>query len=202
MKVVIVGGGIGGCALALSLHDAGITDVDVYEAVSEVRELGVGVNILPHAARELIELGLGDDLAASAIATAALVFFNRHGQRVFSEDRGIAAGYRWPQYSIHRGELLGILHRAVRDRLGAERYHTGHAAVRVGGTESRPGSTSSDAARVRHSDAPKERSSSRATGSTLSCAPSCNPTKGHHSGTASRCGAPSPSASRSSTVAR
>ena len=164
MKVVIVGGGIGGCTLALSLHDAGITDVDVYEAVSEVRELGVGVNILPHAARELIELGLGDDLAASAIATAALVFFNRHGQRVFSEDRGIAAGYRWPQYSIHRGELLGILHRAVRDRLGAERYHTGHAAVRVGGTESTaPGSTSSDAARVRHSDAPKERSSSRAT---------------------------------------
>jgi 2-polyprenyl-6-methoxyphenol hydroxylase-like FAD-dependent oxidoreductase len=137
MKVVIVGGGIGGCALALSLHDAGITDVDVYEAVSEVRELGVGVNILPHAARELIELGLGDELAATAIPTAALVFFNRHGQRVFSEDRGIAAGYRWPQYSIHRGELLGILHRAVRDRLGAERYHTGHAAVRVGGSDSR-----------------------------------------------------------------
>ncbi len=132
MKVVIVGGGIGGCALALSLHGAGITDVDVYEAVSEVRELGVGVNVLPHASRELTELGLGDQLAATAISTAALVFFNRHGQRVFGEDRGLAAGYRWPQYSIHRGELLGILYRAVCDRLGAQRYHSGHAAVRVG----------------------------------------------------------------------
>ncbi len=132
MKVVVVGGGIGGCALALSLHDAGITDVDVYEAVSEVRELGVGVNVLPHAARELIELGLGDELAATAIPTAALVFFNRHGQRVFSEERGLAAGYNWPQYSIHRGELLGILHRAVLARLGTDRFHTGHAAVRVG----------------------------------------------------------------------
>ena len=132
MKVVLAGGGIGGCALALSLHAAGITDVHVYEAVSEVRELGVGVNVLPHAARELIELGLGDALAATAIPTSALVFFNRHGQRVFGEERGLAAGYHWPQYSIHRGELLGILYRAVCDRLGADRYHRGHAVVRVG----------------------------------------------------------------------
>src|SRR5262245_3236050 len=132
MKVVVAGGGIGGCALALSLYAAGITDVDVYEAVSEVRELGVGVNVLPHASRELIELGLGDALADTAIPTAALVFFNRHGQRVFGEDRGFAAGYNWPQYSIHRGELLGILYRTVCERLGADRYHTGHAVVRAG----------------------------------------------------------------------
>jgi 2-polyprenyl-6-methoxyphenol hydroxylase-like FAD-dependent oxidoreductase len=132
MKIVVVGGGIGGCALALSLHAAGIEDVEMYEAVSEVRELGVGVNVLPHAARELIELGLGDELASTAIPTAALVFFNRHGQRVFSEDRGVAAGYHWPQYSIHRGELLGMLHRAVRDRLGPDRYHTGHPVAAVG----------------------------------------------------------------------
>ncbi|RPI10052.1 MAG: flavin-dependent oxidoreductase, partial [Actinobacteria bacterium] len=135
MKVVVVGGGIGGCALALSLHAAGIEDVEIYEAVSEVRELGVGVNVLPHAARELIELGLGDELAATAIPTAALVFFNRHGQRVFSEDRGVAAGYHWPQYSIHRGELLGILHRAVHERLGSDRYHTGHTVAAVGGDD-------------------------------------------------------------------
>ena len=137
MKVVIVGGGIGGCALALSLHDAGITDVDVFEAVSEVRELGVGVNVLPHASRELTELGLGDALAATAIPTAALKFFNRHGQFVFGEDRGLAAGYRWPQYSIHRGELLGILYRSVCERLGADHYHAGHAAVRAGGDATR-----------------------------------------------------------------
>jgi 2-polyprenyl-6-methoxyphenol hydroxylase-like FAD-dependent oxidoreductase len=132
MKVVVAGGGIGGCALALSLHAAGISDVQVYEAVSEVRELGVGVNVLPHASRELIELGLGDALAATAIPTAALVFFNRHGQRVFGEERGVAAGYNWPQYSIHRGELLGILYRAVCERLGPDRYHTGHAVVQAG----------------------------------------------------------------------
>jgi len=113
MRVAIVGGGIGGMALALSLRDAGIADVEVYESTSTVKELGVGINVLPHAVRELTELGLLDELSAIGIPTAELVYYSRHGQRIWGEPRGLAAGYRWPQLSVHRGELLGVLYRAV-----------------------------------------------------------------------------------------
>jgi 2-polyprenyl-6-methoxyphenol hydroxylase-like FAD-dependent oxidoreductase len=126
MEIAIVGGGIGGCALALALHDAGLTDVTVYESVPEVHELGVGINVLPHAVRELAELGLLDELAARAVPTAELAYHNRFGQRIWSEPRGVAAGYRWPQLSIHRGQLLGVLHEAVVERLGPERYRADH----------------------------------------------------------------------------
>jgi len=132
MKVAIVGGGIGGMTLALSLADAGITEVDIYESVAQVKELGVGINVLPHAARELTELGLYDALTATAIPTAELAYYSTHGQRIWAERRGLAAGYKWPQFSIHRGELLGILYRAVVARLGSERVHAGHHLVRFG----------------------------------------------------------------------
>ncbi|MEV0998854.1 flavin-dependent oxidoreductase [Nonomuraea sp. NPDC050202] len=118
MRVVIAGAGIAGLTAALSLHAAGITDVTVHEAVAELHPLGVGINILPHAIRELIELGLADRLAAIGVATADLTFLTSRGQRIWSEPRGLAAGYRWPQYSIHRGRLQMMLLEAVRERLG------------------------------------------------------------------------------------
>lgn len=132
MKVVIAGGGIGGMALAISLHAAGIEDVEIYESASAIKELGVGINVLPHAVRELTELRVSDDLSAVGIPTAEMVFFSIHGQRIWGEPRGEAAGYRWPQISVHRGELLGVLFRAVVSRLGAERVHTGHHLARFG----------------------------------------------------------------------
>ena len=132
MKVAIIGGGIGGMSLALSLVAAGLDDVDVYESAPTIRELGVGINVLPHAIRELTELGLLDQLSAVGIPTANFSYFSRLGQRIWSEPLGIAAGYQWPQYSIHRGELLAVLYRAVIDRLGAHRIHTGHHLVCVG----------------------------------------------------------------------
>jgi 2-polyprenyl-6-methoxyphenol hydroxylase-like FAD-dependent oxidoreductase len=132
VKIAIVGGGIGGMTLALSLHDAGLRDVDVFESASSVKELGVGINVLPHAVRELTELGLLDDLAATGIPTAEYVLYSKHGQRIWREPRGLAAGYDWPQFSVHRGELLGILHRAVLARLGPARVHTGYHLARFG----------------------------------------------------------------------
>jgi 2-polyprenyl-6-methoxyphenol hydroxylase-like FAD-dependent oxidoreductase len=132
LKVVIVGGGIGGMALALSLHAAGLTDLEVYESASAIKELGVGINVLPHAIRELTELGISDDLAAVGIPTAEMVFYTKHGQRIWGEPRGLGAGYRWPQISVSRGDLLGVLYRAVVSRLGAERVHTGHHLARFG----------------------------------------------------------------------
>ena len=108
MKLIVCGGGIAGLSLALSLHAARI-EVEVFEAAPEVAELGVGINVLPHAVRELTELGLADEVAASGLATRETVMFNVQGQRIWGEPSGLAEGYRWPQYSIHRGRLLGIL---------------------------------------------------------------------------------------------
>ncbi|WP_309646193.1 flavin-dependent oxidoreductase [Phenylobacterium sp.] len=130
MKVIIVGAGIGGLSLALSLHAAGIA-TEVHEAVAELRPLGVGINLLPHAVRELTELGLGDELAELGIETHALVYANRHGQEIWREPRGRHAGYDWPQYSIHRGRLQMMLFEAVKRRLGADAVRAGHPAVGV-----------------------------------------------------------------------
>jgi 5-methylphenazine-1-carboxylate 1-monooxygenase len=137
MKIAIAGAGIGGMSLALSLLDAGISDVELFESASSIKELGVGINVLPHATRELAELGLLDELYATAIPTAELAYYSRHGQRIWSEPRGLAAGYNWPQFSIHRGELLRILHAALEARLGAARIHTGHHLAAFGERDER-----------------------------------------------------------------
>jgi 2-polyprenyl-6-methoxyphenol hydroxylase-like FAD-dependent oxidoreductase len=123
--VAITGAGIGGLTLALALHEAGIR-CRVYEAVDEIRPLGVGVNILPHAVKELDRLGLLERLRAVAVETKESAFYNAHGQFVYGEPAGLAAGYRWPQFSIHRGDLQMLLLDAVRERLGPDAVVTDH----------------------------------------------------------------------------
>jgi 2-polyprenyl-6-methoxyphenol hydroxylase-like FAD-dependent oxidoreductase len=125
LTVLIIGAGIAGLTTALSLHQIGV-DCRVFESVETIEPLGVGINTLPHAVRELFEIGLRDRLEATAVATARLAYYSSHGQQIWSEPRGEAAGYHWPQFSIHRGELQMILLAAARERLGADRIRTGH----------------------------------------------------------------------------
>ncbi|MDH2380082.1 flavin-dependent oxidoreductase [Bradyrhizobium sp. CER78] len=124
MKAIIVGGGIGGLTTALMLRSRGIS-CELYEQSETIRELGVGINTLPHAIRELAGLGLLDRLDDVAIRTYELFYLTRHGQQVWHEKRGLDAGHDVPQFSIHRGRLQGVIHQAVIDRLGADAIRTG-----------------------------------------------------------------------------
>ncbi len=124
-EVIIVGAGIGGLVTALSLAEAGF-EPHVFEAAAEVNPIGAGINLLPHAVRELCELGLEQSLRARAIEPVELAYFTKRGERIWAEPRGMRAGYRWPQLSIHRGVLQAELLRSVTERLGSERLHLGH----------------------------------------------------------------------------
>ena len=123
--VLIAGGGIGGLALALTLHQVGVP-CTVFEAVPELQPLGVGINLQPNAVRELFDLGF-DEAVLDTIGLQARewALVGRNGNDVYAEPRGRLAGYRWPQYAVHRGQLQMLLLRAVRDRLGPD-------AVRLG----------------------------------------------------------------------
>jgi len=123
--VLIVGGGIGGLTLALELHQRNIA-CRVFESAPQIQAVGVGINILPHATRVLADLGLQDALAKVAVETAEAAFFNRFGQLIYREPLGRRAGYKWPQFSIHRGDLQSVLLDAVKARIGEDRLHLGH----------------------------------------------------------------------------
>ncbi len=128
MEIAIVGGGIGGLTLALALHQRGIAS-RVYECVPEVKELGVGITLLPHAMREYAALGLDASLLAQGVETRAASHYNRFGQLIHTEPRGRFAGYAVPELMIHRAKLHLTLWNAAIERLGADRVLTGHQLV-------------------------------------------------------------------------
>jgi 2-polyprenyl-6-methoxyphenol hydroxylase-like FAD-dependent oxidoreductase/quercetin dioxygenase-like cupin family protein len=122
--IIVIGGGIGGLATALTLHRRGFS-CHVYEQSPRIRELGVGINTLPHAIGKLSELGLLDALDAVGLRTYELIYCNRFGQEIWRELRGLDAGHPVPQFSIHRGALQGVLRDAVVERMGPDVIHTG-----------------------------------------------------------------------------
>jgi 5-methylphenazine-1-carboxylate 1-monooxygenase len=130
MKIIINGAGIGGLVLALMLHKRGFAPI-LYESSTEIKPLGVGINVQPSAIVELTELGLLEKLRATGIETAEVVYFNKFGQRIWAEPRGVAAGYLVPQFSIHRGELQMLLLNTVIERLGADAVKTGYEGISV-----------------------------------------------------------------------
>ncbi|MGE0320620.1 MAG: flavin-dependent oxidoreductase [Hyphomicrobiaceae bacterium] len=130
IRIAVVGGGIAGLAFALALHKHGLA-CDVYEGATEVKEIGVGITLLPHAMRELDALGLTAELEAVAIENRESVFYNRWGQFVYSEPRGRHAGYELPELGIHRGKLHRLLWNAALQRLGAKRLHVGHRCTGI-----------------------------------------------------------------------
>lgn len=128
--ILIIGGGIGGLTLALSLHARGIP-CRVFEAATEFRPIGVGINMLPHAIRELTALGIEPALRTHGVEAREFAYFNRHGQHIFSEPCGRFAGYEFPHFSIHRADLHKVLHDAVVARLGPDAVQLGHKCLGV-----------------------------------------------------------------------
>jgi 5-methylphenazine-1-carboxylate 1-monooxygenase len=141
--IIIVGAGIGGLTLGLSLQSAGIP-CRIYESAAEIRAVGVGINLLPHATKELAALGLEAALARVAVTTRDATFFNRFGQLIYQEPLGIAAGYDHPQFSIHRGDLQMVLLDAFRARAGGDRLVVNHHCVAVDQDEAGVSVTFSD----------------------------------------------------------
>ncbi|HUY07447.1 MAG TPA: flavin-dependent oxidoreductase [Acidimicrobiales bacterium] len=128
-QIIVNGGGIGGLTLALDLHRLGI-ECHVYEAVGEIKPLGVGISILPHASKILSDLDIVDALLERCLIAAESVFYNRFGQFVYSEPIGAADGVAWPQLSIHRADIYDVLYEKAIERLGQDHIHLGHRLTR------------------------------------------------------------------------
>ena len=123
--VIVAGGGIGGLATALTLHQIGVPCI-VFEAVREMRPLGVGINLQPNAVRELYDLGITEhDLDRIGLPAKEWALVGLNGNDIYSEPRGLLAGYNWPQYAVHRGQLHMMLYDKVVERIGPD-------AVRLG----------------------------------------------------------------------
>src|SRR6478735_5500352 len=132
MDVIIIGGGIGGSALALALHAAGVARrIRVFEAASEMRALGIGIHIGPHAMKELSALGLEDALVATSCQPQDYAFFTRQGQLVYRQPIGKAAGHSWPHITLLRPDLQRVMLGAVQERIGSENFFTGYRCAGV-----------------------------------------------------------------------
>jgi 5-methylphenazine-1-carboxylate 1-monooxygenase len=116
VKVIVAGAGLGGLTAALSLHAAGIDALVIDEAIT-LRPLGVGINLMPHAVRELTELGLGDELAARHRHRRRLPSLRDDHERVLEQ---VDPGQDGRARVLHagRGPRRPLIARRVAARLG------------------------------------------------------------------------------------
>lgn len=128
MTVLIAGGGIAGLALGLTLQQIGVP-FKIFESTRQIKPMGVGINLQPNAVRELMDLGLGEDLDRIGVRTRQYGFYSKLGKTIWEEPRGLDAGYAWPQYSIHRGRLQMLLYETLLERAGPDCVETGSRAV-------------------------------------------------------------------------
>ena len=128
MTVIVAGAGIAGLTLGLTLHQIGVP-LRIFETTPTLRPLGVGVNLQPNAVRELFDLGLQAELDRVGIRTRDYGFYTRTGLEIWTEPRGLDAGYRWPQFSVHRGRFQLALYEALVDRAGPDCVVTGARAT-------------------------------------------------------------------------
>ena len=187
-RVLIAGGGIGGLATALTLHQIGVPCM-VFESVREMKPLGVGINLQPNAVRELYDLGITEaELDEVGLPAKEWALVGLNGNDIYSETRGRLAGYRWPQYAVHRGQLQMLLYRKVVERIGAD-------AVRLGAASPVTGSIGDGGVSVlvAYADGRRRsraaRCSSAPTASTRPCARRCIQTSRRSTGAAPSCGA-------------
>ncbi len=132
MDAIIIGGGIGGLTLALTLHASkAASRIRIFEAAAEMRALGVGINLGPHAMKEMSALGLEPALVATSCQPEDYAFFTRHGQFVYRQPWGKAAGHLWPHISLLRSDLQRVLLGAVRERIGNDNFFIGHRCTGV-----------------------------------------------------------------------
>src|SRR4029453_1645931 len=128
-RVIIAGGGIGGLATALTLHQIGVPCV-VFEAVRDMRPLGVGINLQPNAVRELCDLGFTEaDLDSVGLPVKEWALVGLNGNAIYSEPGGLLAGYHWPQYAVHRGQLHMLLQETLVKRAGPDVIRLGRRVV-------------------------------------------------------------------------
>lgn len=128
MKIVIVGGGIGGMTLACKLAVGGVFP-DVYDSAPRLEPIGLGINLLPHAGKVMQQIGVLDEIASRSVETYESTFFNRFGQHIYSEPAGLRAGYDLPQFSVHRGDLHQPLLSRFTALAGDEKLHLAHRCV-------------------------------------------------------------------------
>lgn len=147
MTILIAGGGIAGLVMGLTLHQLGLP-FRILERVSEPKPLGVGINLQPNAVRELMDLGLEPLLDGIGIRTRQYGFYTKSGREIWVEPRGLAAGYAWPQFSVHRGKLQMLLLEELRRRAGEGAVMTGAAVAAFETTETGAALILSDGRRI------------------------------------------------------
>lgn len=111
MRIIVVGGGIGGVATALSLAENGVS-VRVLERAPKIAEVGAGLQVGPNAWRALTRLGVVDRLADTAVRPTRAVMRDIYtGAEIGALDFGSAFVTRYgaPYTVLHRADLLAAL---------------------------------------------------------------------------------------------